>query len=675
MPTLNWAILGTGNIATAFAQGLLTSHTGRLAAVASRSRESADKFGTQFNIATDHCHASYESLLTDPTVEAVYISTPHPLHAEWAIRCADAKKHILCEKPLALNHAQAMAIIEAARASGVFLMEAFMYRCHPQTGRILQLLREGAIGQIRLIHASFSFRSAFNPTHRLSSNDRAGGSILDVGCYPVSFSRLIAGAASNKPFLNPIFDPPGAGVTGHARLHPETGVDEYAVATLRFPNDVLANISCGISLAEENAGTIYGTEGRLLIPTPWTPARNGGDSKILLYCHDSENPEEITTHTDQQIYGIEADTVAAAISAGQHEPTPPAMTWDDTLGNMRTLDLWRQSVGLTYTQEKWGSNSPKPLQRSLASSRFKPIPRATIPGLDKPVSRLVLGIDNLTFPPHVAAMCDDFLSHGGNAFDTAYIYRNGEAERALGSWVQSRNVRDQVVILDKGAHTPECTPESLTLQHRISLDRLQTDYIDLYMLHRDNPAVPVGEFCDALNQHVKAGTMKSIGASNWTLQRVEEFNQYAAAHHLRGFSALSNQFSLARMINPPWPGCLSANDPQSIAYLTRTQLPLFPWSSQSRGFFTADPNDLNIDPEIPRCWHSQDNLERRRRAADLATRKNVHPIHIALTYVLHQPFPTFPLIGPRQLSELHSSLQALTIALTTEDLRWLDLSS
>src|SRR5205823_10558687 len=138
------------------------------------------------------------------------------------------------------------------------------------------------------------------------------------------------------------------------------------------------------------------------------------------------------------------------------EPPPPAMTWDDTLGNMRTLDLWRQSVGLIYNQEKWGPDSPKPLRRPLAASPPRPMKYGEMPHLPKPVSRLVLGIDNLTFPPHVAVMCDDFLSHGGTTFDTAYIYRAGEAEKALGSWIRSRNVRPQVVILDKGAHTPEC---------------------------------------------------------------------------------------------------------------------------------------------------------------------------------------------------------------------------
>ena len=143
---LRWGIIGTGNIARSFAEGLRTSKTGKLLAVASRSQAKADNFARE--LGAQRAYASYEALLADPDVEAVYISTPHPHHAEWAIKSAEAKKHILCEKPIALNSGEAMAIIEAAIANDVFLMEAFMYRCHPQTQKLVELLREKAIGEI-----------------------------------------------------------------------------------------------------------------------------------------------------------------------------------------------------------------------------------------------------------------------------------------------------------------------------------------------------------------------------------------------------------------------------------------------------------------------------------------------------------------------------------------------
>ena len=135
---LKWGLLASGRIANAFAKGVLASQNGQLVAVGSRSQEKADEFAKQYDI--PNRHGSYEALLADPEVDAVYISTPHPGHAEWAIKAAEAGKHILCEKPITMNASQAMAVIEAARQNDVFLMEAFMYRCHPQTEKLRELL-------------------------------------------------------------------------------------------------------------------------------------------------------------------------------------------------------------------------------------------------------------------------------------------------------------------------------------------------------------------------------------------------------------------------------------------------------------------------------------------------------------------------------------------------------
>ena len=177
---LNWGIIGTGRIASVFAGELPQSHTGNLLAVGSRTQEGADRFADTWHI--PRRYSTYEQLLADPDVQAVYISIPHPLHAEWAIKAAEAGKHILCEKPIALNYAQAMMIVEAAQRNDVFLMEAFMYRGHPQIARLRELLRAGAIGDIRIIQATFSFHAPFDPAHRLLNNALGGGGILDVGC-------------------------------------------------------------------------------------------------------------------------------------------------------------------------------------------------------------------------------------------------------------------------------------------------------------------------------------------------------------------------------------------------------------------------------------------------------------------------------------------------------------
>jgi predicted dehydrogenase/aryl-alcohol dehydrogenase-like predicted oxidoreductase len=664
---LNWGILATGNIAKTFAEGVAHSKTGQLVAVGSRSNESAEKFAEQFNI--PRRHGSYEALLADPQVHAVYIATPHPSHALWAIRCAEAKKHILVEKPIGMNHAQAMAVVEAAIANDVFLMEAFMYRCHPQTAKVVQLIKSGAIGDVRVIQASFSFHwpKPWNESSRITSNALGGGGILDVGCYPVSMSRLIAGAARGEDFADPI-ELKAVGYVG------KTGVDEWTSAVLRFPGDIIANLSTGVQVNQENAVHIFGSDGKIFVPDPWVPAKNGGTVSIHLQRADEKEPQEIRIETDEWLYALEADTFARNLA--QRQASSPAMSWNDTLGNMKTLDAWRAQIGVVYDSEKpEGFPNTTISGRPLAPSRTGIIPRGTIPHLNKPVSRLVMGCDNQQTLPHAAVMFDDFFERGGNAFDTAHVYQAGLQEKLLGQWVKLRGIREDVVVITKGAHTPLCNPQDMTRQFLISLDRLQMDYADIYMLHRDNPDIPVGEFVDVLNDHVKAGRIRAFGGSNWSLERVQQANDYAAKKGLQGFSVVSNNFSLARMVNPPWAGCVAASDPESGVWFTKTKIPLLAWSSQARGFFLegkASPEKTD-DQELVRCWYSDDNFQRLERAKKLAEKKGVRPINIALAYVLNQSFPTFALIGPRVLSETRTSLPGAELKLTEHEIQYLNL--
>ncbi|MCX6968426.1 MAG: Gfo/Idh/MocA family oxidoreductase [Verrucomicrobia bacterium] len=328
---LQWGVIGTGAIARVFAEGLRQSNTGTLAAIGSRSDERAATFAQDFPAPW---YNTYEALLADPRVQAVYISTPHPAHAQWAIRAAEAGKHVLCEKPLAMNRAEAQSVIDAARRNGVFLMEGFMYRCHPQTMRLVELIRAQTIGEIKLIRATFSFCCPFDPKSRLLSAELGGGGILDVGCYCVSMARLIAGAVSGKPFEEPV------ALKGMGHIG-STGVDEYAVASLRFSNAIVAQIAAGVQLDLENNVRIVGTEGSILVPSPWTiGGSTAGFSKILIF--KSHIPEEIVIETDRGLYALEADHVAEQIALGRTES--PLVSWDDSLGNMRALDLWRREV-------------------------------------------------------------------------------------------------------------------------------------------------------------------------------------------------------------------------------------------------------------------------------------------------------------------------------------------
>jgi len=663
---LRWGILSTGRISGVFAKGLAESSSGQLVAVASRTQEAADKFGDEYNV--PHRHDSYDALLANPEVQAVYISTPHPMHAQWAVRAAQAGKHILCEKPLTMNYWSTMAVVEAARQNDVFLMEAFMYRCHPQTQKLVELIAEGAIGEVKVIQASFSFGAGFDPNSRIYNNALGGGGLLDVGCYCASMARMIAGAATGKQHSS---EPIEVQAVGHVG---ESNVDYYTVAVLKFPGDIVAQLSTGVAVGQDNMVRIFGTGGSIVVPSPWFCGPEAGTANIIVNRNGQET-EHVTVDPPTSLYAIEADTVAKYIE--QRQAAWPAMTPADSLGNMKTLDLWREAIGLTYADDK--PNDPPltvagyPLQKS-ASANMK---YGEVKGVGKPVSRLIMGVDNQHTWPHASVMFDTYFEAGGNCFDSAYIYAGGLCEETLGSWVNNRGVREQVVILDKGAHTPHCNPQDLTSQFLISLDRLGTDYVDIYMMHRDNPAIPAGEFIEELNEHLRAGRMRAFGGSNWSLPRVQEANEYAAAKGLVGFSAVSNNFSLARMVDPVWGGCISASDPASRAWLTEHQLPILPWSSQARGFFVrVDPKITDPahygDEELSRCWFSPDNFVRLERVQQMAKERNVLPINIALAYVLNQPFPTFPLIGPRIPSELHTSLPGLDIELTAEELKWLN---
>lgn len=342
---LNWGVIGPGGIAHVFCNGMRFTDTGQILAVASRTESRAAEFANNFGIPRHY--GSYEALLMDDHIDAVYISTIHPYHAEWVIKAAEAKKHILVEKPISINHANAASMVEAARENDVFLMEAFMYRCHPQIQRMVELIQEGEIGEVRFIRASFGFQAGFNTDSRLFNREMGGGGILDVGCYTASMARKVAGAAANKPFLNPI------SVKANGKVGP-TGVDHIAAATLKFENEIVAEIATAVECNIGSRVTIYGSGGTIDIPQPWLPSSpcRGSrtplpldttfpPSKIILNSNQ-RGSSEITVDVDRDLFTYEADTVAAHIADRQ----APAISWDDTLGNMQLLDTWREEIGI-----------------------------------------------------------------------------------------------------------------------------------------------------------------------------------------------------------------------------------------------------------------------------------------------------------------------------------------
>ncbi len=353
-PKLRWGILATGNMAATFVRNLAHSKDGVAQAVAGRQADQAQRFAATHQI--PNVHGCYEDLLADPSVDVVYIATLHPTHAAWAIKAAEAGKHILCEKPLTLNHATAVSVIAAAACNDVFLMEALMYRCHPQTTQLIDLLRRKTIGTVLGIEATFSYDYDFDPENRVFSPLLGGGGILDVGCYLISTVRLIAGVAHGGAIAEPL----DFKALGH--LGP-SGVDENSVAIMRFPGDILAQVACGVRLQRDNCVRIQGTGGQIFVPTPWTPARQGGRS-VIEVIDTRGTRRELGLHTDAWLWSLEADTVAAAIRDGRRQAVFPAPTWDDTLSNMRVLDRWREDLGLVFPQEKPARGKQPPPDQS-----------------------------------------------------------------------------------------------------------------------------------------------------------------------------------------------------------------------------------------------------------------------------------------------------------------------
>ncbi|MEO1237236.1 MAG: aldo/keto reductase [Planctomycetota bacterium] len=661
-----WGVLGAGAIAKAFAHGVTETNLANLAAVGSRSADKAQALIDELGLTGATAHGSYDDLIADDSVDAVYIATPHPMHARWAIRAAEAGKHVFCEKPLGVNQPEAMAMVQAARENNVFLMEAFKDRCHPQTARLLELIREGTIGEVRFIEVSFGFGGGTDigdPDGRLFNPALAGGAIMDVGCYAAEFARLIAGVAVGEPFADPV-EVKGVGHLG------ETGVDEWAGASLRFASGIVAQIGTAIRAPLDNTCTVYGSAGSILLPDPWLNDRDkAAPGKILVKVGGETTTHEIPA--EHSAFGHEVHAASRAILDGKTESD--AMTWDDSLGQALILDAWRKEIGLTYPVET-PEGFPAPLSGHPPARREDAaMTYGRIPGLDREVSKLVMGCDNQRSFAHAAVMFDDWFARGGNTFDTAHIYAGGRQERYLGDWLRTRGVRDRVNLISKGAHTPNCNPEALTRQFHESLDRLQTDRADIYIMHRDNLDVPVGEFVDVLSEHVDAGRITVFGGSNWSVERFAEANAYAEKNGKHKFTLMSNNFSLARMVNPVWDGCVAATIPETRQYLIDHQVPNLAWSSQARGYFVSRDGAGNDVWRQGDAWESPDNRERRDRAFELAEKRGVTAINIAAAYVLCQPFPSFALIGPRAINETATSLPALGLTLTEDEMAYLDL--
>jgi predicted dehydrogenase len=323
---IRWGILGTGRIAKTFAQGLAVLPDAELVAVGSRSQTTADAFGDMFHV--PHRHASYEGLAADPDVDVVYVATPHSLHRDNSLLCLEAGKAVLCEKPFAINAAQAEEVVALARECGRFVMEAMWTRFLPAIVRVRGLLAEGAIGEVRLLSADFGFRAEFDPRGRLFDPYLGGGALLDVGVYTVSLASMVFG--------------PPARIVSMAHLGP-TGVDEQAAVILGYERGQLAVLTTAVRTSTPQEAILMGTGGQMRIHSQWW------HPTTLTLALEGREEEVIYLPFEGNGYHYEAAEVMDCLRSGRLESD--VMPLDETLAIMETMDQMRAQWGLRYPME------------------------------------------------------------------------------------------------------------------------------------------------------------------------------------------------------------------------------------------------------------------------------------------------------------------------------------
>jgi len=329
MDTIRWGILGTGNIAHKFARGLAVLPDAELVAIGSRRQETADAFGEEF--AVRHRHASYAALVEDADVDVVYVSTPHSYHRDNTLLCLQGGKHVLCEKPFAINANQAKEMVATARDRGLFLMDAVWTRFLPTHVRTREILASGVLGEIRLVHADFGFRGRVNPMQRLFNPELGGGALLDVGVYDVQLASMILRG-------------PPTEISAMASLG-STGVDEQSAMLLKYSGGRMAQLSCAIRTTTHHEASIFGTEGRLRLEAPWWRG-----TTLTVWMRPGPEGGETTHHPyEGNGYQHEAAEVMTCIREGRLESN--IMPLDETVSLMETLDTIRSQWNLVYPME------------------------------------------------------------------------------------------------------------------------------------------------------------------------------------------------------------------------------------------------------------------------------------------------------------------------------------
>ena len=330
---IKWGIIGLGNMANRFAHSIHETKNSELKAIASTNNDRLKNFGDTHDINSKYRFNSYDDILNCNDINSIYISTLNNTHADIIIRTIQAKKNILCEKPITTSFLETTKIFDKLNDSNVFFLEAIAYRTHPQTHFVLKKIKENEIGEVKKIVSTFGYHTRkIDPKSRIFNQRLGGGAILDVGCYPVSFSTLIANLVEENILSKPeIFDVSGSFCN--------TGVDEYAHATLKFKNGIIAKVGAGIRLNMKNETIIEGTKGKIFVRYPWLP-----EKKTYIEVETNKRNYKYFINSEKSIYAIQIYTASQHIMEGNKEANFPAMSWNDTVNNMYILEEWKKKI-------------------------------------------------------------------------------------------------------------------------------------------------------------------------------------------------------------------------------------------------------------------------------------------------------------------------------------------
>jgi len=330
MTAIRWGILGTGAIAKAFAEAIQETE-GDLIAVASNTKQRAEEFVKDYQCEPVE---GYHNLISNPAINAVYVATPHTSHFELSAECLRNKKAVLCEKPMTMNATETMALIDLSRKHNTLLMEAFMYKIHPQTQKIISLVKDRLQGPLQ-IKANFCFSVDVPETHRLVNKDLGGGSILDIGCYPTSISRYVVGAINNKEFMNPI------SFKAEGELNSQ-GIDLNASAKLKFEDGSVAEIKSATNKQTETDVVISDNQLSLIVNQPWHCGEFTDRKSEIRILNKDGTEEKYEIETEKGLYAIQIDHFSELFNNRSIESL--LIPHNDSHGNMISLDSWRKEL-------------------------------------------------------------------------------------------------------------------------------------------------------------------------------------------------------------------------------------------------------------------------------------------------------------------------------------------